>query len=270
MKGSGFVDYEFTDYITHDKRNNIIEISRIKIDETGLYLVFSSSVSIKDRSEKNRVLNSVYALLPILQTNMYNVIIYHQNGSEYYYLNSYNDMLIEIEDIESDILEKMNDRHNVFEMNKMQEIFDTLDFIQETKEKIKFDVDGNAYIHKGSKWFLASDEDSEAVFWTTAFGGMIGIHKFKYGKKKTGVLYLLTCGLFGFGWVFDVLELLMGFAKDKDKRYFLPIENRKWKWLVLAAVCGAAVGFVFLYSFALKYSLIGLGNLTAEIGSQFA
>lgn len=39
------------------------------------------------------------------------------------------------------------------------------------------------------------------------FAGWLGLHRFYQGKIGTGVLYLITGGLFGVGIVFDVLTL---------------------------------------------------------------
>ena len=44
------------------------------------------------------------------------------------------------------------------------------------------------------------------------FLGPFGVHKFKQGKIKIGLLYLVTCGFFFFGWVWDLafaLSLVM-------------------------------------------------------------
>ena len=37
------------------------------------------------------------------------------------------------------------------------------------------------------------------------FFGMFGIHKFIKGEKGMGILYLFTCGLFGVGWIIDIV-----------------------------------------------------------------
>lgn len=39
------------------------------------------------------------------------------------------------------------------------------------------------------------------------FLGYLGAHKFYEGKTGTGLVYLCTFGLFGFGWLFDILAL---------------------------------------------------------------
>ena len=54
------------------------------------------------------------------------------------------------------------------------------------------------------------------------FLGGLGIHRFYMGKIGTGILWLLTLGLFGIGALVDFIIILCGSAKDKDG---LPIKN---------------------------------------------
>ncbi|MCM1114524.1 MAG: TM2 domain-containing protein [Clostridium sp.] len=40
------------------------------------------------------------------------------------------------------------------------------------------------------------------------FLGYLGAHKFYEGKIGVGILYLLTAGLFGIGWIIDIFVIL--------------------------------------------------------------
>lgn len=40
------------------------------------------------------------------------------------------------------------------------------------------------------------------------FLGFFGAHKFYEGKIGTGILYLLTLGIFGIGWFIDIIAIL--------------------------------------------------------------
>ena len=54
------------------------------------------------------------------------------------------------------------------------------------------------------------------------FFGYFGVHRFYAGRYLMGALYLVTLGLFGIGWLVDILLVLLGRMRDRNG---LPISN---------------------------------------------
>ena len=48
------------------------------------------------------------------------------------------------------------------------------------------------------------------------FLGYFGAHQFYVGKRSTGWLYVFTIGLFGIGWILDIVLLVTGTFKDAN------------------------------------------------------
>lgn len=69
----------------------------------------------------------------------------------------------------------------------------------------------------GNVW--GNDDQQEGVgktaaFLITFFMGAAGTHRFITGKTGTGVLWLLTGGCFGVGWLLDVIQVCRGEFRD--------------------------------------------------------
>ena len=123
----------------------------------------------------------------------------------------------------------------------------------DSKNKYRTDGEGNEYILRSDvsgigigdkKWYRLSPDDPNDVLKYTLIGGWFGLHKFKEGDIFNGIIYLLTCGVFGVGYVFDILSLLIGTRsyketildtngyKFKDKIYYKALSNK-----IVASIC---------------------------------
>ena len=55
--------------------------------------------------------------------------------------------------------------------------------------------------------FVAGDTDYSVAWILLTFLGLLGIHRIYMGKWVTGIIYMLTVGLLGVGWLYDFCTL---------------------------------------------------------------
>lgn len=53
------------------------------------------------------------------------------------------------------------------------------------------------------------------------FLGGLGFHYFYVGRYGKGFLYMITMGLIGFGWFFDIFKILLGRFQDQYGNYLV-------------------------------------------------
>jgi hypothetical protein len=63
-----------------------------------------------------------------------------------------------------------------------------------------------------------SDRNKTILLLLCLFAGVLGVHRFYAGKIGTGILYLLTWGLFGIGSLVDTITIICGGFTDGDGR----------------------------------------------------
>lgn len=59
-----------------------------------------------------------------------------------------------------------------------------------------------------------SDKSKTTALLLCIFLGGIGVHHFYVGRIGMRILYLLTGGLFGIGWIVDIIKIAMGSFRD--------------------------------------------------------
>lgn len=68
-----------------------------------------------------------------------------------------------------------------------------------TNTNVNRNINNNAGGRMKNKW---------TAFSLCLFLGFIGAHKFYEGKVGMGILYIFTVGLFGIGWLIDLIAIL--------------------------------------------------------------
>lgn len=78
---------------------------------------------------------------------------------------------------------------------------------------------------------MASNTHSKGIGYILWLFGFLGAHRFYFGYKWTGLLWLLTGGLFGVGWIVD-LFLIPGMDNKADAKYTEGKVDYTMAWLL--------------------------------------
>lgn len=61
---------------------------------------------------------------------------------------------------------------------------------------------------------ITSDRSRAVAFILCFLFGIFGAHYFYVGRVGRGLLYLLTVGFFGIGWIVDMFKIALGGFRD--------------------------------------------------------
>ena len=259
--------------ICRDKEFNDVFFPLIVIHETGFYIFFEGNIS--EVWTKKKALEDIYQLQLFFNTSRLNFYVYGIDKSGTYYLDPYTDDITvlftddNIDNLIIHILDILKSGIYTIDENKLYYYKEKISQYLNKDKTTRTDDEGNTLIKKGSNWYYASSEDPDLMFNYTLLGGIFGLHKFKQGKKWSGIGYLLTGGLLGIGWIFDLLALLLGVSKDSDGCYYLPVSDKKKKIIIFLCCIPLSFLVMKLYSFILTFLSTGLAQILTPIISSF-
>lgn len=131
-----------------------------------------------------------------------------------------------------------------------------------------------------------NDTHSKTIGYLLWIFGFTGAHRFYYGRQITGVIWFLTFGVFGIGWLIDVF-FIPWMDRTADRRYTAGRYDYSTAWILLGFACLGIFGvhrfyqgkvltgllYLFtlgLFGFGFLYDLFTLNGQLDELNRQKA
>lgn len=278
-------------FVSYDKKLKL-EIPRLIVTKTSvvLFVAVDRMDAVGEVAVTARLQQLIHYILENVSISVNSLIVYvydkgkteSKNNEEstdalcsgrIWFFNHYSNRLslYELPDksqlLVEDVVSVVSSRRAFDEDVGIEQIADSIGFLFSNNGDVKKDTNGNFYIRKRGLWYPSSDIDSDDLFKKCSIAGVFGIHKMSENKKALGIIYFLTCGMFGVGWLFDCLFMLGGMYRDKENKYLLPVSldiGERASCLVVGLV--VAIVYFIIWRFAVVF----FGELLQDILSNAA
>jgi len=129
-----------------------------------------------------------------------------------------------------------------------------------------------------------SDSHSLLMGYALWIFGFLGAHRFYYGKRVSGLIWMFTLGLLGVGWLFDLFWMPM-LKRSAQQRYFDGPYSYDFAWILqtylgvfglhrmylgkwatglLWLVTGGLIGIGYIWDYATLNEQISIANQSAR------
>lgn len=135
-------------------------------------------------------------------------------------------------------------KHGSQDFKKMyQKYWNSFVALADEKEIKKYEEKYKDYVEniKGTPVHPEANKKEKCLLVVTVLGGMFGLHKFVQGEGRLGLAYLFTGGLFGIGWIYDIVQEYKKWPNSPQKQVI--------KWVIFVYFLLAAITEI-------EYSLI--------------
>ena len=254
----------FFDISLHQNAKNNYVYPLLLLHTTGLYVFLEEGEITQEIIDK-----AIYPLQQKLSISRIKMQVYStdkkidEEDGNWWYLNPFSDCVNTVDNIDLHLEELLNSGTYYFDETWISYLTDKMLFEGGKRGEIKQNSEGQSFIRKNGAWLPMSSESTEEVFYNTIKFDWFGWFQFHRGKKFVGVFYLLTLGLFGVGYFFDVLSFFTGSARDVDGFYYEPLKDKKRGLIFLGIALVVAIVLCIVYMTLFSLLNTGLGSILA-------
>lgn len=236
--------------------DTLVYCAPVRMAEGDLEAIYIGPSGVFVIAATNTDLASVYfRLRDYLGTSM--VEVFHAEKGRYNAAGAFTNDILSTQELDAVIYRHTTQGPTIWDLDALAAMQKKIRILDGINRGIYRDDDGVWYLARGKQFYPCSDLDADRVFLLGLLGGVLGIHRFAVGKWFTGIIYLLTGGLMGCGWVLDVLQMVSGGFKDKKKRLLAKPIRLSPAWYISGLFCGIVLLGTCNFALSLLVDMLG-------------